>query len=84
MKISGNTPQKGSNKLYRLQVGSFLIPANAEQAVNKLKDAGLYPVYEKYGNYTRVVFPGIWAEDVSRCIEKLGAVGFREVWCREE
>jgi rare lipoprotein A len=83
-KIVGNIPQRGSNKVYRLQVGSFLIAANAVRTLNKLKELGLNPAYEKYGDYTRVIFTGIRANDVSAWAEKLGPAGFPEIWCREE
>ncbi|GHT93406.1 hypothetical protein FACS1894140_6480 [Spirochaetia bacterium] len=84
VKISGALPPKGSSKLYRIQVGSFLLAANVTQVFNKLKEAGLNPANEKYGQYTRVVLAGIKADDIALCMEKIDAAGFREVWCREE
>jgi cell division protein FtsN len=84
VKISLSTHKKGSNKLYRLQVGSFLISANAVRAFNRLENAGLQPVYEKYGKYTRVVLPDIREKDISLYTEKINAAGFREIWRREE
>jgi hypothetical protein len=83
-KLTGSIPQRGSKKIYRLQVGSYLVSANAIRAFNQLRNEGLRPAYEKYGNYTRVVLSGIRADDVSRYAEKIGALGFAEIWCREE
>ncbi|GHV36105.1 hypothetical protein AGMMS49546_00780 [Spirochaetia bacterium] len=87
-KITGNIPQSGSRKAYRLQVGSFLISANAVRAFNKLRDAGLDPAYERYSDYTgdyiRVVLPGVRADDIPSHALKIGVAGFRDIWCREE
>ena len=83
-KVLGAAPQKGSNGIYRLQVGSYRLSDEAVRAFNKLKGVGLNPAYEKYEDYTRVVFTGIWADDVPRCAELIGAAGFREIWCRKE
>ncbi|GHV05497.1 hypothetical protein FACS189485_12570 [Spirochaetia bacterium] len=83
-KILGSIPKRGSNNLYRLQVGSFLNFNNAEQAYNRLSAAGLKPAYENYGVYTRVVFKRIYADDVASCAAIIGAIGFPEIWCREE
>jgi rare lipoprotein A len=72
------------NKIYRLQVGSYRIARNAVDAFDKLKNAGLNPAYERYGEFFRVVLAGIRAEDVLSLTEKLGAAGFREALIREE
>jgi rare lipoprotein A len=72
------------NKTYRLQVGSYRIARNAVDAFEKLKNAGLNPAYERYGEFFRVVLAGIRADDVLSLTEKLGAAGFREALIREE
>jgi rare lipoprotein A len=72
------------NKIYRLQVGSYRIPRNAVDAFDKLKNAGLNPAYERYGEFFRVVLAGVPAEQVLSIAEKLGAAGFREALIREE
>ncbi|GHT65736.1 hypothetical protein FACS1894110_08220 [Spirochaetia bacterium] len=83
-KILGSIPQTGSNKIYRLQTGSFLMATNAVQTFNKLRAAGLNPAYERHGNYTRVVLTKIRADDVSPYAERIAAAGLSEIWCREE
>ena len=77
-------PPLGTNKSYRLQVGSFLVPRNAADAFDKLKSAGLNPAYERNGEYYRVVLAGIRAEDIQALAIKIGEAGFREVLVREE
>ncbi|GHV59134.1 hypothetical protein AGMMS49579_26760 [Spirochaetia bacterium] len=83
-KIWGNIPKTGSNKIYRLQTGSFLMATNAVQAFNKLRAVGLNPVYERHDNYTRVVLTKIRADDVFPYAERIAAAGLLEIWCREE
>jgi rare lipoprotein A len=82
--IKGSPPETGSNKRYRLQVGSYKIPGNAAAAFDRLKNAGLEPAYERYEEYYRVVLAGVPAENVPVIAEKLGAAGFREALIREE
>ncbi|MDR1374966.1 MAG: septal ring lytic transglycosylase RlpA family protein [Treponema sp.] len=82
--IKGAPPETGSNKRYRLQVGSYKIPRNAVDTFEKLKSAGLEPAYERHEEYYRVVLAGVPAEDVPAVAEKLGAAGFREALIREE
>ncbi|MDR1239879.1 MAG: septal ring lytic transglycosylase RlpA family protein [Treponema sp.] len=71
-------------KRYRLQVGSYRIARNAVDAFEKLKNAGLSPAYERYGEFFRVVLAGVRGEEVQSVAERLGAAGFREALIREE
>jgi rare lipoprotein A len=82
--VKGGIPSAGTGKLYRIQVGAYKIARNAVDAFDRLKSGGLNPAYEQSGEFYRVVLAGIRAEDVSSLAEKLGAVGFREVFIREE
>jgi hypothetical protein len=82
LKITGALPLPG--KVYRLQVGAYAVERNAARALNRLKDAGFNPNYERHGRYLRVVLPGVRAADVRGCVERIGGAGFSEVWCREE
>ncbi|MCL2067969.1 MAG: septal ring lytic transglycosylase RlpA family protein, partial [Treponema sp.] len=72
------------NKVYRLQIGSYRVPRNAVDAFERLKNAGLNPSYERYGEYFRVVLAGISGNEVQSVTERLGFAGFREVLIREE
>jgi rare lipoprotein A len=72
------------DKTYRLQVGSYRVARNAVEAFERLKNAGLEPAYERYGEFFRVVLAGIRGEEVQPVAEKLGSAGFREALIREE
>ena len=79
IKLIGGLPIAEENELYQIQVGAFRITRNAERAFEKLMYASLYPVYEKYQDYTRVLVKDIKARDLPLYIEKLQNAGFREV-----
>ena len=72
------------NRVYRLQIGSYRVPRNAVDAFERLKNAGLNPSYERYGEYFRVVLAGVSGNEVQSVTERLGFAGFREVLIREE
>ena len=82
--IKGRIPQADSTKLYRLQVGAYVVPRNAVEAFEKLKNSGLNPAYEKSGDFYRVVLAGLRAGDIQSIAQKLGDAGFREAIIREE
>jgi rare lipoprotein A len=76
--------RQDSGKIYRLQVGSYKVARNAVEAFDKLKNAGLQPAYERFGEYFRVVLAGVPASAVSSTAEKILLAGFREALVREE
>jgi len=73
-----------TEKTYRVQVGAFKEIRYAEETYKKLKNAGFNPEYEKYGDYYRVVLPGLKQDDLAVVSERLSRAGFREVVLREE
>ncbi|MDR0689375.1 MAG: septal ring lytic transglycosylase RlpA family protein [Spirochaetaceae bacterium] len=77
-------PAAGTGKHYRLQVGSYKAARYALAAFDKLKNLGLTPAYERYGEYYRVVLSGVKAEEVPSLTERLGTAGFPEILIREE
>jgi cell division protein FtsN len=77
-------PPAGSSKLYRLQVGAFIVPRNAVDAFEKLKKAGLDPKYAQNGEFYRVVLPGLTAGEIPLVAQMLGNTGFPEAIIREE
>jgi hypothetical protein len=81
-RITGPAPRPG--RVYRLQVGSYLVERNAARAFARLKEAGFSPNYEQHGQYLRVVLSGIRAADVRAYAERIALAGFGEIWCREE
>ncbi|MDR1863637.1 MAG: septal ring lytic transglycosylase RlpA family protein [Treponema sp.] len=82
--IGGIVPQPGNAKIYRLQVGAYKMPRNAVGTLEKLKNAGLNPAYERNRDLYRVVLPGVKAEDMPQITEKLKAAGFTQAVIREE
>ncbi|MDR2257731.1 MAG: SPOR domain-containing protein [Treponema sp.] len=81
-KIIG-APQPGADHEYRIQVGAFRVPVNAEQVFARLKSAGFDPVYENYLNFTRVLLTKITAGDIPSVIKNIETLGFKEVWITE-
>jgi rare lipoprotein A len=77
-------PEAYTGKNYRVQVGAYKEFLYAEEAYKKLKNAGLNPDYEKYGDFYRVVLPGLKQEELAAVSERLGRAGFREAVLREE
>ncbi|GHV10611.1 hypothetical protein FACS189491_00440 [Spirochaetia bacterium] len=77
-------PAPAPNKVYRIQVGSYKVARNAVEAFDKLKNQGLSPVYERNGEYFRVVLSGIRSEDVESVTSRIGAAGFKNPLFREE
>ena len=67
-------------KSYRLQVGAYEKPRNAVDAFSKLKEAGLDPSYDQYGEKYRVVLKGVRGSEMQSVSGKLERAGFREVW----
>lgn len=77
-------PPGNSTALYRLQIGAFKTSQPAVNAYERLRTGGLDPVYERYEDYRRVVLAGLRAGDISSYIARIRAVGFPEVWVRED
>jgi len=73
-----------TEKTYRVQVGAFKEIRNAEETYKTLKSAGFNPEYEKYGDFYRVVLPGLKQNDLPAVSERLSRAGFREIVLREE
>ncbi|MDR2747873.1 MAG: SPOR domain-containing protein [Treponema sp.] len=72
------------NKIYRVQIGSFKEARNALAAFERLKEAGLNPVYERNGDFFRVVLSGIPSGEMAGVLQKLQTAGFNEPLLREE
>jgi hypothetical protein len=82
--IKPGIPPKEMGGTYRIQVGAYTIVLNAVAAFDKVREAGLSPLYERNGEYLRVVLTNIKPEEVSAIAEKLGKVGFRTALIRAE
>ncbi|MFP3040821.1 SPOR domain-containing protein [Treponema primitia] len=77
-------PGPRDNTLYRVQVGAFKARANAQEAFNRLLNAGFSPVFEIQGDLTRVQIPWVRGYEMRALGERLYNAGFREVLLREE
>jgi rare lipoprotein A len=77
-------PEVYTGKNYRIQVGAYKEIRYAEEAYIKLKNVGLNPEFERYGDFYRVVLPGLKQEELSSVSERLGRAGFSEAMLREE
>ena len=83
-KVAGKTQPLESGKLYQIQVGAFRDIQNAKWAFERLDSAALNSIYENYREYTRVIVVGIPAENMGAFLEKIKALGFHEVWIKED
>jgi rare lipoprotein A len=72
------------NMIYRVQVGSFREARNALAAFDQLKGAGLNPVYERNGEFFRVVLSGIPSDEIAGILQKVYTAGFKDPLLREE
>jgi cell division septation protein DedD len=77
-------PGAGDNALYRVQVGAFSARSNAQEAFDRLLNAGFSPVFEVQGRLTKVQIPWVRGYEVSEINRRLYTIGFREVWIRPE
>ncbi|MDR2630278.1 MAG: SPOR domain-containing protein [Spirochaetaceae bacterium] len=84
LKIIGRIPPPDSTTSYRIQLGSFRTPGNAEAAFIRLKNAGFNPVYENYRNFTRVLLAGIKGWNMSLILKNIELLGFKEAWITED
>jgi len=84
LRLIGSYPHPSSPLLYRIQAGSYADAANAEAAFNRLRSAGLNPVYENNRNNRRVVVAGISAVNVPYIVYIMYYTGFYEIWIRED
>ena len=83
-KVVPRMPDPGGNGVYRVQVGAFSRTALAQDAYDRLRNAGFRPAFERHENLYRVVITGVRAAEMSQVAQRLGAAGFAEVWIREE
>ena len=77
-------PSPNSGRVYRLQIGAFSSAETAARAVRQLQAAGFDATQELTSNNMRRVFAaGIPAASVSDAAQRLGSIGFSQVWVRE-
>jgi cell division protein FtsN len=77
-------PDPASRGVYRVQVGSYADPQNAQMVAESLVRIGLSPAYEQYGQVWRVVIPGINVQQLNAVAQQLSTLGIKEAWIRQE
>ncbi|MCL1910659.1 MAG: FecR family protein [Leptospirales bacterium] len=82
-KIIPHMPPPESKKMYKVQVGSYIEQANAEEAAERLRSIGYKPAMEKFKKYHRVVISGVRAGDIPQLAGNIGGAGFAEGWLQE-
>ena len=83
MQIIPGIPDPNSGKTYRIQVASFSLPQAAAQTIKILEAVGFHAVHERHESMYRVVVVNIHSSMAYAAIQKLGALGIRQVWVRE-
>ena len=69
-------------EIYTLQVGAFSSREAAARVVQQLHGNGFEAAIERAGTAYRVSAVGIPAFMVDHAVQRLGALGFREIWIR--
>lgn len=67
-----------------VQVGAFRILRNAIHVASLLQSRGLRPIYERYGDLTRVVLPSVVPADVPALRTELSQLGFQSILIRHD
>jgi len=83
VKILPALPSPHSGKTYRLLVGTFSGADGAFPVFCQLQAAGFEAVQEQTGSTCRVFAAGIPAASVYYAAQRLGAMGFEQVWVHE-
>jgi len=76
-------PSPNSNRIYRLQVGSYSGNSGADAAMRRVEAAGFNAMQESFNNRLRVIAVDIPASNVEAAVQRLAAMGFSEIWVRE-
>jgi hypothetical protein len=83
-KIIGRVPPSDSSHYYRIQVGAFKMPLNAERALARLQKSGFVPQYEYHRDFIRVFLGGINPWEIPAILQHIESLGFKEVWLTED
>ena len=75
-------PNPATNIIYNLQVGAFNSRDSAARVEAQLRAAGFTTRQEPIGSLVRVLAVNIPAAEVSGAIQRLGAMGFNQIWVR--
>jgi cell division septation protein DedD len=83
-KVLPSAPGDRDGALYRVQVGAFSARINAQEAFDRLLNAGFSPVFEAQGGLTKVQIPWVRGYEIQTISRRLYNIGFKEVWIRPE
>ncbi len=78
------TPSTARAQTWRIQLASFSHEANATRLVRTLREQGFSPAFEKAGNMTRVVLPGIDESTLAATRKRLDSAGYTGYLVRRE
>lgn len=78
------TTPVAKGQTWRIQLASFSHEANATRLVRTLRDQGFSPAFEKAGNMTRVVLPGIADSTLADTRRRLDSAGYTGYLVRRE
>ena len=76
-------PDPHSSKVYRLQVGAYSGTGSASFTMRLVESAGFVAVQERYGNLLRVFVDDVPSRNVQSAVQRLAALGFKQVWVRD-
>ena len=76
-------PNPNSNKVYRLQVGSYISSDAAARSEQIVRAAGFATRQEMYGSMHRVIALNVPAAEVVNSVNRLAVAGFSQFWIRE-
>jgi hypothetical protein len=83
IRIIPGLPDPHSGKVYRLFVGTYQGVDNAFHVYQQLQAAGFEVAQEQAGDMCRLFAAGIPASRVYYAAQRLGAIGFEQVWILE-
>jgi len=83
IRVIPGLPNPDSQRIYRLQVGSYAVHNTADIMAQRIRAAGLQAGIEYYNSLKRVFVPGVRASDACSIVQILELLGFKEVWIRE-
>ena len=83
IKVLPKLPNADSGKIYKLLVGTYVSLDEALQIYRQLQAASFKADQEQAGNLYRVFAIGIPASNVYFAAQRLGSIGFKQVWVQE-
>ncbi|MDR0496965.1 MAG: SPOR domain-containing protein [Treponema sp.] len=83
IQILPGLPDPLSGRIHSLQVGAFSTPEAAARTAQMLGAAGFQAVYETSGLLYRVLAVNVPAAMIVPAIQRLGALGIRQIWVRD-